>query len=119
MNSQLNRRIASAALIVGFFVMWEVICLGFGIKDIVLPRPTQIIYTLVTRFPAIWPHAIQTLYETLVAFGFAIVLGVAIGVFIGSSRLAYDVAYPLLIGFSSIPKVAVCLLYTSPSPRDS
>ena len=59
MNTQLNRRIASAALIVGFFVLWELLCLAFGIKDIVLPRPSQIIYTLVTRFPAIWPHALK------------------------------------------------------------
>jgi NitT/TauT family transport system permease protein len=111
MNTQLNRRIASAALIIGFFVMWELICLAFGIKDIVLPRPTQIIYTLVTRFPAIWPHAIQTLYETIVAFIFGIALGVALGVMVGSSRLAYDVTYPLLIGFSSIPKVAVVPIF--------
>jgi NitT/TauT family transport system permease protein len=111
MNAQLKRRIGSAALIIGFFVMWEVICVAFGIKDIVLPRPSQIIYTLVTRFPAIWPHAIQTLYETLVAFAIGIVLGVALGVLVGSSRLAYDVAYPLLIGFSSIPKVAVVPIF--------
>jgi NitT/TauT family transport system permease protein len=111
MNSKNGRRIASAALIIGFFVMWEVICLGFGIKDIVLPRPTQIVYTLVTRFPAIWPHAVQTLYETLVAFAFGIVLGVALGILVGSSRLAYDVTYPLLIGFSSIPKVAVVPIF--------
>jgi NitT/TauT family transport system permease protein len=111
MNSQLNRRIASAALIIGFFVLWEMICVGFGIKDIVLPRPTQIIHTLVTRFPAIWPHAVQTLYETIVAFAFGIVLGVALGVLVGSSRLAYDVTYPLLIGFSSIPKVAVVPIF--------
>jgi len=107
MTLQMNRRLASAALIIGFFVLWELICIAFGIKDIVLPRPTQIIYTLVTRFPAIWQHALQTLYETLVAFALGIVLGVALGVFVGSSRLAYDVTYPLLIGFSSIPKVAV------------
>jgi NitT/TauT family transport system permease protein len=111
MNSQLNRRIASAALIIGFFVLWEVICVGVGIKDIVLPRPTQVIHTLVTRFPAIWPHAVQTLYETIVAFAFGIVLGVALGVLVGSSRLAYDVTYPLLIGFSSIPKVAVVPIF--------
>jgi NitT/TauT family transport system permease protein len=111
MDSQLNRRIASAALIIGFFVMWEVVCVGFGIKDIVLPRPSQVIHTLIVRFPAIWPHAVQTLYETLVAFGFGIVLGVALGVLVGSSRLAYDVTYPLLIGFSSIPKVAVVPIF--------
>ena len=107
MNSQTRRRIASAALIIGFFVFWELACLAFGVKDIVLPRPTQIIYTLFARMPAIWPHAIQTLYTTLVGFGLGIVFGVALGALVGSSRLAYDVAYPLLIGFSTIPKVAI------------
>jgi NitT/TauT family transport system permease protein len=111
MNTQLKRHMASAAFIVGFFVLWEVICLSFGIKDIVLPRPTQIVVTLVKSFSAIWPHAVQTLYETLVAFAIGIVLGVALGVLVGSSRLAYDVAYPLLIGFSSIPKVAVVPIF--------
>ena len=30
---------------------------------------------------------------------------------VGSSRLAYDVAYPLLVGFASIPKVAVVPIF--------
>jgi NitT/TauT family transport system permease protein len=111
MNPQLRRRIASAALIVGFFVAWELLCLMFGIKDIVLPRPSQILMTLWSRLPAIMPHAAQTLYTTLVGFGLGIVVGVLLGALVGSSRLAYDVAYPLLIGFSSIPKVAVVPIF--------
>jgi len=111
MNAQLRRRMASAALIIGFFVFWEVACLAFGIKDIVLPRPSQIIETLVEKMPAIWPHAVQTLYTTLVGFGLGIAAGVFIGAVVGSSKLAYDVAYPLLIGFSSIPKVAVVPIF--------
>jgi NitT/TauT family transport system permease protein len=110
-NQQLRRRIASAALIIGFFVAWELACLMFGIKDIVLPRPTQILTTLWERGPAIMPHAAQTLYTTLVGFAFGIVIGVLLGALVGSSRLAYDVAYPLLIGFSSIPKVAVVPIF--------
>jgi NitT/TauT family transport system permease protein len=107
MSPQTRRHIGSAALIIGFFVAWEALCYGFGVKEIVLPRPSQIIETLIVRFPAIWPHAVQTVYTTLVGFGLGIVFGVALGAFVGSSRLAYDVAYPLLIGFSSIPKVAI------------
>ncbi len=61
--------------------------------------------------PAIWPHAAQTLYETLVGFGLGVAIGVVIGVVVGSSKLAYDVAYPLLIGFSSIPKIAVVPIF--------
>lgn len=111
MNPQLRRRLASAALIIGFFVVWEFACIGFGIKDIVLPRPSQIVVTLVQRMPAIWPHAIQTLYTTLVGFALGILVGVFLGALVGSSKLAYDVAYPLLIGFSSIPKVAVVPIF--------
>ncbi len=61
--------------------------------------------------PAIWPHAAQTLYETLVGFALGVAIGVVIGVVVGSSKLAYDVAYPLLIGFSSIPKIAVVPIF--------
>ena len=111
MNPQLRRRIASAALIVGFFVAWQLLCVAFGIKDIVLPRPTQILDTLWSRLPAIMPHAAQTLYSTLVGFALGIVCGVLLGALVGSSRLAYDVAYPLLIGFSSVPKVAVVPIF--------
>jgi NitT/TauT family transport system permease protein len=111
MNPQVRRRMASTALIIGFFVAWELLCLMFGIKDIVLPRPSQILITLWERLPAIIPHAAQTLYTTLVGFGLGIVSGVLLGALVGSSRLAYDVAYPLLIGFSSIPKVAVVPIF--------
>jgi len=52
-NPQLRRRFASAALIVGFFVAWELLCLLFGVKEIVLPRPSQIVVTLGQRMPAI------------------------------------------------------------------
>jgi NitT/TauT family transport system permease protein len=111
MNSQFQRRVASIAVIIGFFLLWEFFCIAFGIKDLVLPRPSQIIATLIERFPAIWPHAVQTLYTTMVGFGLGIAAGVSIGVFIGSSRLAYDAAYPLLVGFSSTPKVAVVPIF--------
>jgi NitT/TauT family transport system permease protein len=111
MPPHLRRRVASAALIVGFFVLWEIFCRAFGISDIVLPKPSQIIVTLVERFPQLWPHTLQTLYTTLVGFGFGILIGVSVGMLVGSSRLAYDVAYPLLIGFASIPKVAVVPIF--------
>jgi NitT/TauT family transport system permease protein len=111
MSTQLRRRLASAALIVGFFALWEFLCWTTGISDVVLPRPSQAFTTLVLRLPAIWPHAMQTLYTTLVGFGLGIAIGVVIGVLVGSSRLAYDVAYPLLVGFSSIPKVAVVPIF--------
>jgi NitT/TauT family transport system permease protein len=107
MTAAAKRQILSATCILGFFVLWEVICLAFNVSDLVLPRPSQVIVTLWTQFPAIWPHTVQTVYTTLLGLGLGIIFGLALGMLIGSSRLAYDVAYPLLVGFSSIPKVAI------------
>jgi NitT/TauT family transport system permease protein len=111
MSAHFRRRIWSVVFIIGFFAAWEAICWLFNVSDIIIPKPSQIIYTLVTRMPALWPHTVQTLYTTLVGFAFGIAVGVLLGVVIGSSRLAYDVAYPLLIGFASIPKVAVVPIF--------
>ena len=56
----------SAGLIVLFFVGWELFCLVTGMSDLVLPRPSQIIATLVTKFPLLWPHILQTLATTMI-----------------------------------------------------
>jgi len=111
MNPMLRRKLMSAAWIVGLFVLWEFLCAAFEVSDVVLPRPSQIVTTLVLRFPALWPHTLQTLYTTLVGFVLGVAIGVLIGIGIGWSKLAYDVAYPLLVGFSSIPKVAVVPIF--------
>ena len=60
MTAKHKRQIASTALIIGFFVMWELICLAFGIKDIVLPRPTQIVTTLVVMLWSFWANKLWT-----------------------------------------------------------
>ncbi len=49
----------------------------------------------------------QTLKTTLIGFALANILGLSLGVLVGSSALVYHGLYPLLIAFNSIPKVAV------------
>lgn len=105
------QRFASAALIVSVFVFWELFCLLFGISELILPRPSRIVAAFVEYAPAIAPHAWQTLYTTGVGFFFGVLIGLSLGVLIGSSKLAYNTAYPLLVGISSIPKVAVVPIF--------
>jgi NitT/TauT family transport system permease protein len=107
----MRQRLYSALALVGFFVLWEVLCLAFGISDLILPRPSQIVTVLVQKMPLLWPHTLQTLKTTLTGFALGVAAGILLGVLIGSSKLAYDVAYPLLVGFSSIPKVAVVPIF--------
>lgn len=109
--TRLRERLSSAALIVAIFAIWELVCILFHVSPIVLPRPSQIVVTLVADLPALWPHILQTLVTTLIGFAFGVATGVLLGVTVGVSRAAYDAAYPLLVGFSSIPKVAVVPIF--------
>ena len=107
----MKQRIYSALALAAFFLLWEVLCLALGISDLILPRPSQIATVLVHKLPLLWPHTVQTLKTTLAGFALGVAAGILLGLVIGSSRLAYDVAYPLLVGFSSIPKVAVVPIF--------
>ena len=111
LSERTRQKLQSGLLILSFFVLWEVACLVFKLSEIVLPRPTVIMGALWQFFPGIRPHLIQTLYTTLVGFALGVGIGVLIGAVIGVSRVAYDTAYPLLVGFSSIPKVAVVPIF--------
>lgn len=106
-----RQRGRSFGLIVLFFVGWEVACLVSGMSDLILPRPSQVFTTMFQRMPILWPHILQTLMTTMIGFALGVALGVVLGAVIGVSRTAYETAYPLLIGFSSIPKVAVVPIF--------
>ena len=109
--TRVREKLNSVALIVGIFVVWELACLLFHVSPIVLPRPSQIIATLVLQMPALWPNILQTLFTTMIGFLGGMTIGVLLGVLVGVSRTAYNTAYPLLVGFSSIPKVAVVPIF--------
>lgn len=103
--------IKSTLLILGLFAAWEAACVIFNVSPIVLPRPSRILTTLIVQMPALWPNILQTLATTLVGFALGTVLGILLGMLVGISRAAYKTTYPLLVGFSSIPKVAVVPIF--------
>jgi NitT/TauT family transport system permease protein len=92
---------------IAFFLIWEILCHLLKVPPFVLPAPSQAIAALIEFWPGIWLNASHTLLTTLFGFGIAVVFGVALGVAVGASPLLYRALNPLLIGFNSIPKVAV------------
>ena len=57
-----------------------------------------------------WPlikHGLYTLWPTLIGFALAIVIGVLMGLAMGMSRFVYQGAYPILVFFNALPKVAI------------
>ena len=94
-------------VIIGSLGLWELASVAFGIPKFILPAPSVIIESLLKWYPEIGYHAGWTLLTTTVGFGLAVVGGMVLGIAIGASRVVYSGLYPLLIGFNSVPKVAI------------
>ena len=92
---------------IALFVIWEVAVWLFKVPYYILPAPSDIWVAFTEFGPGLWKNSIQTLWTTLAGFFIAIVFGLALGLFIGWDRRIYAGLYPLMIGFNSIPKVAV------------
>jgi len=107
MNMRRLQIIAPWALTILLFVLWELLCRAFSIAPFVLPRPSLVFQTMIQFRAQLLEHSLHTLFTTIVGFGLAVVGGLFIGISVGASRLVYVALYPLLIGFNSIPKVAL------------
>jgi len=107
MNTRTIERAMPWAVTIGLFVIWELSCIFFELPVFILPAPSDIWVEAVKFAPELAYHSAQTLYTTLVGFALAVAVGVALGAAIGSSRMVYRGLYPVLIGFNSIPKVAL------------
>lgn len=92
---------------IGFFLIWEASCRVFAVPRFILPAPSDTAIAIWQFQSQLLFHAWHTLWMTLVGFAIAIVVGLVLGIALGASRFIYDGAYPLLIGFNAIPKVAL------------
>ena len=101
------RRLAPWLVGAGVLLLWEAACAAFAIPVFILPAPTAVAVSIAKWSEPLLANAAQTLTTTLYGFAVAVVVGMTMGVIIGSSRLVYHGLYPLIIAFECIPKVAV------------
>lgn len=98
---------AAPWLLMGFFVAaWQAVCILFEIPEYLLPTPVATWHAGVAQWDPILMHSWQTFLTTLAGFALAVVVGLFLGMAVGSSPLIYRALYPMLVGFNSIPKVA-------------
>lgn len=107
MNEKALIRAMPWLVTIGLFVIWEALCVITGVEAFILPRPTVVFASMVQFGPQILHHSLQTLFTTTAGFALGVVGGALLGIFIGASRLVYVGLYPVLVGFNSIPKVAL------------
>jgi len=94
-----------------FLLAWQAITVYAGISPAILPPPTMVLEQLIGNFALIMKHTIPTTYETLLAFGISIPLGIALAGLMVYSTLAYQALYPNIVFFQLIPKIALAPLF--------
>ncbi len=92
---------------VGLFALWELVVRAFAIPSYLLPSPSQSLAEGWKFRGPILEHALQTLYTTSAGFVLAVAFGMFLGVAVGASKMVYRALYPVLVGFNSVPKVAL------------
>src|SRR5260221_4921811 len=110
------RRIGQRVLLpLGFAVSatiaWEIRCRVTRISPVLLPPPSAVWGVLSENSEILLQHALPTTIETVVSFGLATVLGVALAVAITFSAWVREALYPNIVMFQLIPKIALAPLF--------
>jgi NitT/TauT family transport system permease protein len=89
------------------FGLWEACCRAFAVPPTFLPSPLLVLKAMASYRATLAENAFVTLWTTLAGFGIATIIGLLLGVFIGASKPIYEGLYPVMVGFNSVPKVAI------------
>lgn len=107
MQTRIKEKLAPWIVTIGMFLSWELVCRLFEIPSYFLPPPSVIFEAMLQFQDALIEDSIQTLFSTAVGFLMAVVFGLVMGIAVGWSKTIYNGLYPVMVGFNSIPKVAV------------
>jgi NitT/TauT family transport system permease protein len=96
---------------VASLVAWELVIVGFKVKEFLVPAPSKVLIQLVN--PNLnWPyHFWVTAWETVAGFAVAAVFGITIAYLIVHYRRLNQIVYPYILLAQIVPKVAVAPLF--------
>jgi NitT/TauT family transport system permease protein len=99
--------VSPTVFVLAMFVLWEALCRALNVPLAILPAPSDVFAALWQYRKPIADNSYVTLWTTLAGFFLATVFGLVLGIVIGWHRAIYAGIYPVLVGFNSVPKVAV------------
>jgi len=97
----------SVALLIIVLAGWQLLYWAVGEIAFRSPATTFVNAGTMLADPRFLPHLRETLLAFVEAFAIALAVGLSIGVTLGASRLAGEVAEPILVALYSIPKVTL------------
>lgn len=92
-------------------IFWEIGVRQTEIEKWILPGPTDIFRSFWQARVLIWDHSLQTLAESVMGFGIAVVIAVLLATVIDFSDWLRKALYPLLVISQAIPILAVAPLF--------
>lgn len=90
MNAAIMRRARPWLATIGLVLFWELSCRLFSVPTFVLPAPSQILDVSIQFREPLFINGLQTLLTTIAGFAIAIVVGILLGVAVGSSPTVYE-----------------------------
>jgi NitT/TauT family transport system permease protein len=106
-QSKAFERFSPFIVLLAVLLLWELLVRALSVPEFIFPAPSQIAQQFVEFTGPLLEAAWKTFWVTMIGFGLSIVVGVLLGFLIGSSRMAYNALYPLMVAFNAVPKAAV------------
>lgn len=104
-----KRKWIKISSLVGFFLLWEIICRLGLVNPLFLPAPSNVLLTLgkLLKSGELATHVSVSLYRALLGFLLAVIIAVPHGILIAWFRTVEDITNPLVELFRPIPAVAL------------
>ncbi len=100
-------------LLAVFLGAWEAYVRFFGVSSLILPPPSAVVGGLIVMVgeAETWSHVWTTVYETVLGFLFATVIGISLGAVLGKILWLEKTLNPFIIATQVVPKVALVPLF--------
>src|SRR6185312_14846207 len=93
------------------FLLWEAGVHVFGVREYILPPPTQVVRALVKNWQPVLASAWITTLEILAGYALAVVVSIPLAIGIVFSRAIEEAVYPVVVFLQIVPKIAVAPLF--------
>lgn len=105
-----SKFIPAVVLFGSLILAWEFTIRTGLVSFHLLPKPSDVVFALVTNWDIILPHVIQTLLETVIGLFLAVILGYLTVILLDMSTWVRKALYPLIITSQTVPMIALAPL---------
>jgi len=106
---QILIRLSQIVIFLIFIIMWELLVYFKLVNSFLISCPSMIVKTIINLYKVnnLFPHIFVTIYETIISFFLATIIGIGIATILWWNDFLAKVFDPYLTILNSLPKVAL------------